>query len=477
MPSSIRNSLKQQKFLSLLFRPTTAWKAIFSWIGFLSLFLLAGLGKFLILLFPLSSVAVGLFLYFRAPALYIGFTFWIWFFGALIRRIIDYQSGYLTPGPWTFTPLLVTMITYLTIVRELPKIRNYKQNLPFIICFGALAYAFLIGLIQHPLDTTIVNFLDWVCPMSFGFYLYVNWKNYPQYRQVIQQSFLWGIIFTGLYGIIQFCTAPPWEQFWFDMEDVKTFGVAEPFGIRVMSSMNSPQAFATMMMAGLILLFSDRSKTWFLPANILGYLSFLLSRARAAWMGWLISLFIFVSSAKSSTQMKIIVSITLIVLVMLPLINLEPFSDTIMSRLETLSNTETDTSLNTRLSAYEDLFGLAIQEVVGKGLGYKIDLAGFGENDGAILPTLFIFGWLGIIPLLSGVGVMLFKLFYAKINKSDAFSVATKAICVGILAQIGFNYIFSSTIGLIFWSFLGISLASQKHYLFQLKSALTKPTT
>lgn len=451
------------------------WKVIIGFSCFLSLMLLAGLGKLLILLFPLGSLAVGIILYFRAPALYIGFAFWMTFLASLIRRLIDYQSGYLTPGPWSFAATLVTLISCYTIVRELPKTRNYKQNLPFIICFGAVFYGFCLGIIQQPLDTAIVNFLDWFCPISFGFYLYVNWKDYPQYRSAIEKSFLWGVIIMGLYGVIQFCTAPPWEQFWFEQEEVLSFGVAEPFGIRVMSSMNSPQAFATAMMAGLIMLIGNRANVWFFPANALGYLTLLLSRARAAWVGWAIGLFVSISSAKSSRQIKIIVSITLILLVVLPLINIEPFSDIITSRLESLSDAQSDSSLNARLSAYQDLFNSAVTEVVGKGLGYKIDLAGFGENDGSILPTLFAFGWLGTIPLISGIGLLLIRLFYETNDKSDSFGIAARAISLGIFAQIGFNFIFTSAIGLFFWSFIGISLASQKYYLFRLKSAI--PTT
>lgn len=476
MPRLTTKSPKPRKKSSLLLQPTPPFRAIVSLICFWTLCLIAGLGKLLILFFPLSAFALAVFLYFRAPALYIGFTFWITFFGSLIRRLIDYQSGYLTPGPWTFASTLVTLVSCFTLIRELPKIQNYKQNLPFIICFGALSYAFCIGILQNPLDTTIVNFVDWLGSISFGFYLYVNWKYYPQYRQVIQQTFLWGVILMGLYGIIQFCTAPQWEQFWFDKAEVQSFGVAEPFAIRVMSSLNSPQAFANAMLAGLILLFSNRQTAWFLPANIAGYLTFLLSRARAAWMGWFVGLCVFIFAAKSSTQMKLIVSITLIILVMLPLINVEPFSDIIMSRLQTLSDAGTDDSLNTRLSAYQDLFDSAITEFVGKGLGYKIDLPGFGEKDGAILPTLFIFGWLGIIPLISGVGLLIFKLFYQKVCKSDSFSIASRAICLGIFVQLGFNFIFTSAIGLFFWSFLGISLASQKYYLCQLNSKVAKPT-
>ncbi|MBE9045933.1 O-antigen ligase domain-containing protein [Pleurocapsales cyanobacterium LEGE 10410] len=341
--------------------------------------------------------------------------------------------------------------------------------MPFILCFGTLFYGLLVGLIQNPIDHAIVDFLGWLCPLSFGFYLFVNWKYYPQYRQVIQQSFLWGTFIMGSYGIIQFCTAPQWERFWFDYAGVTSFGVAEPFGIRVMSTMGSPQEFATTMMAGLILLFSNKKEFLSLPTNIVGYLTFLLSQARAGWLGFSVGLFIFVSFSKLTTQIKVFIGIAAIVLILLPLINTEPFSSIVFSRFESLSNVETDSSLDTRLSAYQNLFNLAVSEVTGKGLGYTIDFPGFGARDGAILPTLFVFGWLGILPLLSGIGLLFFKIFYNEDSKSDKFNIVAKAICLGVLAQIGFNFIFISAMGIIFWSFLGAGLASQRYYLSETK--------
>lgn len=460
----------KQKIFNLFLRPTLAWKVIFSLICFLSLCLVAGLGKVLIVLFPTCSFVVGVYLYLRAPALYVGFVFWMWFLSPLIRRLIDYQSSYLTPGPWTFTALVVTFISFYTFLLELPK-TNQKNNLPFILCFVALFYGLLTGLVQNPLDQAIVNFLSFLSPLSFGFHLYVNWKYYPQYRQVIQQSFLWGILTMGLYGILQFCTAPLWDQFWLNnAPSTSSFGVPEPFGIRVMSTMSSPQAFATTMMAGLILLSSNQKTVLFLPATVLGYLTFLLSQARAAWLSWGTGLFAFITSSKLSTQVKAIAGIALIVLIVLPLINQEPFSDIILSRFESLSNTENDISLNARSWAYQNLFDLAITEVVGKGLGFNINLPGFGNRDSTILPVLFVFGWVGATPLMCGICLLFFKMLHGKTNKSDTFSVAARGICLGVLTQIGFNSIFESLIGVIFWSFIGIYLAGQRYYLLKSKS-------
>ena len=461
---------ERQKFLDVILRPTPGWKAILGLIIFYSLCFVAGLGKFLILLFPASSFVVGLFLYFKYPALYVGFSFWLLFLGPVIRRLIDYQSGYLTPGPWTFTPLLVSFISVLTLIKELPKIYQHKRYqrsyLPYALCFACLIYGFLNGLVQNPLDEATVDFLTRISPLCFGFHLFANWQNYPQYRRVIKESFFWSALIMGIYGIWQFCTAPPWDVFWMVEADTSSFGRPEPLGIRTMSTMSSPQAFATTMMAGLLLLLNEKKTLMYFPATITGYLTFMLSQARAGWMSFVVGIFVFVSSLRSDKQIRIVIGILLLLVILSQLIYIEPFSSVILDRFSSLSDSQSDGSLKYRSKVFEALINYALVEVVGRGLGTNYDL--FGGRDGSILQTLFVFGWIGSIFLLGGLSLLLFKLlFQSKVSRGDIFANATLAITVGILSQIGFNLIFLGSIGMMFWSFMGITLASQKYHYYQ----------
>ena len=446
-----------------------AWIAILSLSGFIGLCLLVGAGRILVPIFPLGSVAVGLFLYWRYPLFYMGFIWWLWFLGPLIRRMIDYQSGYLTYGPWTLTPLLVTFTSSITLVKYLPK-ASKSGSMPFILPIGAICYSFLIGLIQNPKNLVVNQFLAWLGPVLFAFHLFTNWQDYPRYRHHIQRIFLWGTLVMGIYGVIQYLVAPAWDTFWLRNIGNLTFGKPEPLGIRVSSTMESPQSFANMMMAGLLLLFSHQEKIRFLAAGG-GYLSFLLSKARSAWVGWVVALVSFLISLKSNLQIRLIVTIMVASLFIVPLAVIEPFSTVIASRLETLSDTE-DSSMQHRLDGYNDLLNVALSEFQGKGLGYTIHSEGsIGSRDSSILSILFSLGWVGTIPYLGGFFLLFARLFRATERRFDPFAGCAFAIVLGMFTQVGLNMIFDGSMAMIFWGFLGMGMAANKYYFYKQKNS------
>ncbi len=442
-----------------------AWMAILGFALFLSLLLLVRAGRLLIPIFPLGAFAIGVFLYFRTPQLYVGFTWWMWFVGPVVRRIVDYQSGYLTPGPWTLTPTLVTLISFASLVRHLPK--SYKQGgLPFLLCIGAVFYGFLIGLIQNKTVPTILTFFSWLNPLLLSFHLYVNWREYPNYRQTIQRTFLWGVLVMGIYGMYQYLVAPEWDRFWLINISAGSFGKPEPLGIRVSSTMDAPQTFASAMMAGLIILFSIPGNLRF-PAMGVGFLSFLLSSARSAWLSWLGGMMFFVPFLKARLQMNLIISITVAALIILPLATLKPFSTMIAPRIESLTNTQSDTSYQDRSQGYSELLGVALSEFQGKGLGVEIKNSSIGVKDSGILSMFFSLGWLGAIPYLGGVILILFNLFQGSEINGDAFASASRAIALGTFLQIILNVVTEGAIGMFFWGFLGIGMAARNYYLYQ----------
>lgn len=448
-----------------------AWIAILGLVIFLGLLLFLGAGRILIPIFPLSSIAVGIFLYLRAPELYVGFTWWLWFLGVFVRRVIDYQSNDITPGIYELTPIAVTMISFATLLRHLPKTYN-RDSLPFILCLGSIFYSFLNGLIQRNSLNVVVYFaLRLSSPILFSFHLFINWRDYPSYRQTIQRAFLWGVLVMGVYGIWQFSSLPEWDKFWLDQIG-KSLGAesnstSEYFG-RVFSTALAPQHFAGIMIAGLLLLLCNKDSPINFAATGIGYLTFLLSRSRAGWMGWLIGLFFFIPSLNSRLKMRVFVVIVLSSLLVIPLTFIEPFSTIIGSRLETFSNLEDDHSLNVRQEGYNELLNEALAEVFGRGAGFGLaEGADISVFDGAVLPMLFSLGWFGVLPFLVGTLLLLYPLFLMTENRFDAFSNAARAITLGIAAQIGFNFIFVGQLGMVFWGFLGIALASCKYYLYQ----------
>ena len=440
-----------------------AWLLLWGWGLLLSLALLARGGRLLIPIFPLGSVAIGLFLYFRTPALYVGYTWWVCFLGELVRRIIDYQSGYVTPGRWGVSSMLVAAISLITVFEYLPK--AYRLGgLPLILSTASVIYAFLVGLVfgKHDLQY-MVGFIEWLAPVAFSFHLFINWRNYPTYRQVIQRCFVWGTLIMGAYAIFQYCVAPEWDRFYMDQINAPSFGKPFPFEIRAFGTQGSPQGFATVMMAGLLLLFGAQEQVRFLSSGV-GYLAFLLSMARTGWLGWIVGTVAFFPFLKPRFQMQFALTLVLMAGLVVPLAMTEPFSEVIQQRFESLTNPEQDVSYQERSAGYSDALGLALTEVTGRGIGNSGPSTSLGGSDSGILPLLFSFGWIGAVPYAGGALWMLLQITQTKDKGQDTFSSAARAIVLGTFAQVGFNNIFPSALGLVLWGFLGISLAAHKYY-------------
>jgi len=314
------------------------WIVILGFAFFSGVCIIAGLGKILNLVFPIAAFGIGIFLYYRSPILYIGFTWWMWFLTPLVRRLADYRSGFTDPSPILLAPYLITLASLITLLKYFPKVYN-KQGFPFILSLLGVVYGFFVGLIyRHPL-TVGIALLEWLIPITFGFHVFFNWSIYPDFRKKFEQTFVWGVIVMGVYGIVQYMIAPEWDRYWLLSTEMASAGMPEPMGIRVWSTMNSPGSFAIVMMSGLLLLFASRGNLYFFAA-LPGYLSFLLSSVRAAWGGWFMGLITLAIFVKSSVQIRMIVIIITMLLLILPFATVEPFSPIISERLETFSDIE-----------------------------------------------------------------------------------------------------------------------------------------
>jgi hypothetical protein len=439
------------------FQPASAWIAIFG-LFFLTVgCIVINAGGVLNFIFPLAATGVAVFLYSRHPIIYVSFMWWIWFVTPLVRRLADYRGGgYTNPSPILLAPFLVVLITIIHLIQYLPKL-ICRESLPFLLSFLGLFYGFFIGLINWSVFEVAVAFLNWFTPVLMGFYLSVNWRNYPQYRYIIKQTFIWGVLVMGLYGLIQFLTAPEWDSFWLIRSGLSAAGKPNPLEIRVWSTMNDPGAFANTIGAGLLILFCGNGLLNS-SAAVAGYMSFLLSLVRSAWGAWFIGLLTFVTSIKSKFQFRLIVGMLAIFLVVIPLSTIEPFSSTLSKRFETVENLESDTSAKHRIEIYNTELNNALTSFVGNGIGE-------GRNyHSTVLVVLMNLGWLGGVPYFSGILLIFWSLFQNIGNYLDSFGKIARAVSLSTFAKVFLGIIVLDVRGMVLWGFLGLGLASQKYY-------------
>jgi hypothetical protein len=441
-------------------QPAIAWNAILGFSAFSALCLLAGLGKILNLAFPAGALAVGVLLYFRYPILYVGFTWWMWFLSPLVRRLSDYRSGFTDPSPILLTPYLVTLIALITFLRFIPDSRR-QGSLPFVLSSLGVFYGYLVGLIKASPVTVSIALLDCLSPVVFGCYLFVNWQDYPNYRQNIQRVFLWCALVAGIYGIVQYLVAPEWDRFWLKnvIETGSTsFGTPEPLGIRVWSTMHGPGVFAFVMMAALLLLLNNIEPLC-LPATAVGYLSFLLSLVRSAWIGWFVGLLTLVPALKPKFQMRLILILLVAAVCVIPLTTIEPFAEVIGTRFQSLVDLKNDGSGLERQENYNKWLNYALTNFLGDGVGVTPGLL-----DSGIMEILISLGWFGSIFYGSGLLSLLFQLVQASKIRADPFASTARAIVVAMLCQIIGGSVMSGIPGMILWVFLSLGVAAEKYY-------------
>ena len=447
---------------------------LLAWVCILGLVLLVagGLalnqGSLLKLAYPAAALATGSLLYWKRPALYLGFVWWLWFLTPEVRRLIDYRAGWDPTNPVMLAPFLVAGLAFFAVPRHLPKLR-LSSFFPLGLVLLGLFYGYLVGIVRAGLFSATFGLLNWLVPVIFAFYLMVNWRSYPVYRRVIERTFIWGVLIMGLYGLWQFLSPPAWDQYWMLQAPITSIGTPEAFGVRVFSTLNSPGPFAVVMLAGLLILLGRGGPLrW--PAAVAGYASFLLALVRSTWGGWILGV-LFIVVRQGRLRLRIFRALAVTALLALPLIYFGPVAEAVGSRLQTLTNLGSDTSLNARLEFYAEFAPQAFFNLVGDGVGStgiatRLGTTGgqlgeLGTFDSGVMNLAFVLGWPGGLLYAGGLAWLSYYALRRGGTPEDTFAVASQAIVVAVLAQLGFDNFLIGVTGMVFWTFLGFSLAAR----------------
>lgn len=159
--------------------------------------------------------------------------------------------------------------------------------------------------------------------------------------------------------------------------------------------------------------------------------------------------------------MRFIVTLLVTTVCLYPLTTVEPFSEVITSRVQSLSNVQGDESYNVRASIYNSLLESTLSEVLGRGMG------GQKLIDAGMLEVLATLGWFGIVPYLSGILLLFFSLFQHAEARLDPFVNSARAIALSIFITLPATNTLVLLPGVMFWGFSGMSMAAHKYYQHQ----------
>ena len=418
------------------------------------------------LVYPATMFIAGLVLYQVFPVAYVGFMWWVWFLTPMIRRIVDYQGGWMDPNPILLAPLLVTGISALTVLKERNTLFK-RDRLPFFLLVAGILYGYVVGLAKVGLVSATLSLLEWLAPIFLGFHLAVNWKRYPSHRRMFEATFQWGVLVLGLYALLQFFVLLEWDRYWMIQSEMGSIGSPKPLRVRVFSTMNAPGPFAYVILPGLLLFLNGRR--WMnLVAAVPGYTSFLLSLVRAAWGGLLVGIGAMAWYAGGRIRTRLITLVGVIILLTLPLLATDVIYDTVISRAETISNLEEDSSLKARLSVYR---GVSVR-ILNMPLGFGLGASGSGQRvsgeaspvlDSGLMAIGLQLGWLGTLLYLVGYFQLLAPIVRLKPARLDPFIVAAFGVVMALSASMFFGGTHTGSAGCILFGFLGLIWAGG-HY-------------
>jgi len=400
----------------------------------------------------LASLFIGAWLYATASPLYLGFVLWLWFVTSFVRRVIDYHTGAYTPPSRSLvllTPFAVTLLTLLD-VTQFGRRLIHRRNLPFLFCLLGLLYGYIVGFAKVGFFGATMGLVKWLPPILTGFYVLTRWQTYGRYRQVLENTLTWGVLVLGAYGMLQYFLVPSWDAFWMYNADMHSIGQPYPYRVRVFSLLDSPGPFAITLGTGLIMLFASKGVLPILAA-VPGYIGFLLSRVRGAWIGWIVSLSVIVFLTKGRLRIRLLATMVAIIVLTTPLAIQGPIAQETAQRVQTLENVQQDGSFRARMALYRAVPIRLATNPIGWGIGSR-------SMDSGILTLFWNLGWPGGFLYLAGVALMVRNIF----RKPTFFGKIVGGVAAGYLIQFfAGSQLAVQVTGVLFWSLTGLAVASK----------------
>jgi hypothetical protein len=437
---------------------TLSWLLIVLYIMTTCLLAVGGAGKILNIAFPGMSLVLAIFLYYKNPVMYVGFSWWILFLTPFIRRVADYYSGFTEQSPILLGQYMVyipTLITFYNLLKNFSTAR-WQNALPFLLAFFGVFYSYCIGLLSRSFLITTKGCLDWLLPVTFGYYLFSKWREYDVYRDNTYKVFTWSTLVMGAYGILQFMALPEWDRQWIINSEFTASGDPDSGVVRIWSTLNSGEPFTAVIAATVLVLITYRSPLSF-AASILGIAALIATSIRSGWLGFVCGLLTLGGSLSEKHQIRFLALGMVLILCALPILTLEPFSSTFLTRFSTFSDLSNDVSAQGRQEALINSVDSIIQNPIGDGIN-TVSL------DSALLSCLFYLGWIGGIPYLFSIFLGSMTIFSNDMVKRDPFIASSRAAIVSVLARFLLNAANAGASGVVLWAFIGLGLASIKFY-------------
>lgn len=419
-------------------------------------------GSVLNLAFPITSFLLAGVLYRYQRPTYIAFTWWIWLASPEVRRLVDFQTHYHTISPVMLSPLLVTSIAFVHVIRK-PKYFSRRKVLPFSLFGFVTVLALITGAFQNGVLSALYDWAQWINPLAIGILFMQDSVNLEENKKALLNAVMIGLLLCGAYGIYQFFHLPPWDIYWMQNSNLSSIGSAVDEQVRVFGPLNSPGAYGVVLAASLTFMLVYKGPLRIAAAAV-GFPAFALCGVRAAWGIWAVAAVFILLRMQGKSRVRLIFAGAIIAVVVIPILAVGPISTLDSNRFSSLSNLNTDRSANAREKLYTSTLGIAFSNPIGLGLGglgagVKLSGGNAVTFDSGLLEFPYEFGWVGGLIFLwafTRIGLSVLNVYR---KTKDPIVLAAAGIFMGMVSGLIFGQTLQGASGVILWASIGIVLA------------------
>jgi hypothetical protein len=425
-----------------------------------ALALATGKGGLLEVLYPALGLGVGALLLAVRPHLYFGFVIWLWFLSPFVRRIAEYQSEWQLTSPILVTPLLVTALCGLTVVRHMRELPG-SSLFPFTIALAGCLVGFMVGLPLNGGRAAAYGLGTWIGPILLGIYLQLHWRHFPAFRSALLTACAWGVLVIGIYGVWQFLNPPMWDRFWMIKSDMGSIGHPLPRQVRVFSVLNSPVALAIALLAAIMLLVTSRHPLRWV-SGIVGSLALLLSKVRSVWIVGVVALLVLLKRLPGRQRIALLVVLLGLVALVQVALTYGGMDEAVQSRAETLTTIREDDSYQARLAFTLRAARQVLNDPLGRGLGatggaaWLTTTRGDVVFDNGVLDIFYSLGWLGGVLFFGALAWTCLRARQASLFFRDGFSAASLSVLLALGALLAGGNSLNGIGGIFFWALAGL---------------------
>jgi hypothetical protein len=421
--------------------------------------------------YPAAVVGIGALFIRHRPDRFLALLVLVLVLTPFLRRVVDHQLGWTQISPIMLAPYLLLMLTLPFLLRIMQ--HNTAGLGP---CFGALTavivYGFFIAAFQNRFFSAGFDVLRWLLPVSLAAYIVAHHRSCDRMASTFRAVILTATPAVGAYGLWQFFDPPAWDASWMLNSGMDSIGRPLPFEVRVFSTLNAPGACAAFLSLGL-LFYLQRTRLLGAPGLLLGGIAFLLTLARAPWLGFAIAA---IPILLGRPSFRVLATLMLAVAATVIVIGSDvELNDQVGNRLQSLFELSGDDSASQRLLQYqfftEDLDTL----IIGTGLGingqYQTYMAEGVQRyiDSGIIDAVQSFGLVGGFLYLACFAAL--TVVCLGPSRSDADTLAARAFVLGVAAQLPFGSVLAGEWGVLAWACLGLTLAGR----CRLRTAVSRP--